>query len=39
MLTDSLASVKCPDTVIRGKIGFVLVNQAELIGVRGFWES
>jgi hypothetical protein len=39
MLTNSLASVKRPDTVIRGEIGFVLVNQAELISVGGFWES
>jgi hypothetical protein len=39
MLTNSLASIKCPNTVIRGEIGFILVYQAELIGVLGFRES
>ena len=36
VLADSLASVKGPDAVIGGEIRFVLVHQAELIGIRVF---
>ena len=39
MLADSLATVKGPDTVIRSEIRFVLVHQAELIGIWGFRKS